>query len=166
MNTLDDTRCQYELLNFGPRNAGYKMSARLGIDSARIHTVREQLRFVKMAREYSCRDTKQCHFGFKLFPGHTANLSAFLGADVTCVVNRRSNVTAQYLSLQRALHTGCWDTTPTKRCRPFVPFVDPREVSSLIRRHSHWYAHVEAACAGYRTLRLNMEDWVKLLSTT
>ena len=51
-----------------------------------------------------------CSWGFTLFPHQAATVATVLDSGVIdqCVVLRRRNTTAQYLSWKTAVATGCW----------------------------------------------------------
>ena len=105
----------------------------------------------------------QCHSGFKLFPRQSIPPQAAARLATTCIIYRRQNVTAQYLSLKRALRNGCWGTRPEEQrsCSPRGP--DARlgnDFAGFRRAYWTWYRDVEQACAGRKTLHWTTEGYL------
>ena len=95
--------CYYELLNYGKNQTGRQWADRLGWTQAQIQSYPKE--FVDRVRRTSSLQT----FGYKLFPEHIPHykLPDILDHNQTCIIYRRANVTAQYLSWKRAVDHGC-----------------------------------------------------------
>ena len=106
----------------------------------------------------------RCQAGFKLMPAHplAPRTGALLAS--TCVLLRRENVTAQYISWRRAITQGCWATTPKLRrnCSARPVHVEPTSLARFAQRGERWWAEVQAACAAARRplVLLSMERFV------
>eukprot|EP00966_Prymnesium_polylepis_P207663 4810169-Prymnesium_polylepis.2 len=90
-----------------------------------------------------------CVWGFKVFPEHTTNESlAWLWKhSAKAIILERQNVTAQVVSLQRALTTGCWKGAGEAPGR--CPKVDPSLSNDLVSKHTilsqTWYTRQRSA---------------------
>ena len=170
--------CMYELFNWGENNAGLRWSRKLNISAEQAaHSPMEYVGRV-LGAENASRPPglhiaqtaatsgptrNQCHSGFKLFPGQSIPPQAAARLATTCIIYRRQNVTAQYLSLKRALRNGCWGTRPEEQrsCSPRGP--DARlgnDFAGFRRAYWTWYRDVEQACAGRKTLHWTTEGYL------
>ena len=137
--------CTYELLNGGEKNAGAHWSQRLGVSPSLMHS--HPSWFVDTVRKALHRPPV---FGFKLFPHHPFSAS-HVTPTTTCVVLRRRNVTAQFVSTKIAQTRDCWDTHGASRCHDATYKVDAKELAAFARACAAWFAKVERFCAGART---------------
>jgi len=154
----------FELLNFGGLQRGHKFLAQHNKSDewGKAHP-REIIRTSR--RE----GAQTCGWGFKLFDTHPFDVSQIVDEVDLCVLYRRRNTTAQYLSLKTALATGCWATTPEQQA------LDPRCQSSdkvtqlgddwpaFKAKADGWYNASREACraAGKPTREVHMEDYLE-----
>lgn len=153
--------CLYELFNFGKNNGGFKWSSVLNISSARARN--EPSRYLDQVLVSSNFSAPCRGAGFKLFPGHAIPPEAAAALVPTCVILRRQNTTAQYLSWKRALLLGgaCWGTDPSMQlhCRG-------RSVSigayfgHFENFYTKWYKKVEQACNKKVVVQLTTESYL------
>lgn len=165
LNSQPHTNCMYELLNFGPNSAGSKMAHKLEYPIGGKAPVETQVEFLTKARRHVCGTDPKCNFGFKVFPYHVHDPASILRADTTCIIYRRNNVTAQYLSYKRATTTGCWGSTPAiqeRDCDSWSPEIDGVELEKFNRTYENWYSRAEAACKGHQTFQFTMEEWLQI----
>ena len=159
LNAMDRTVCEYELLNFAPGHRGAYYETVLNTSIGWHAPVDSQVAFVSRVRAERCT-REPCRFGYKVFPDQADDLGPLV-ADATCVVYKRDNVTAQYLSWKRAVSTGCWAINPDAQnatCSPWVPTVDAQELVRFRGARDAWYARVDRACAARPTIQLLMEE--------
>lgn len=178
LDHLPSTSCLHELLNFHGNNTGalwwwHAVDSAGSGGAAPPSTDEARCAFVDDVRR------RQAHpvtaFGFKLFAHHVDDPTRFLGLlerhsvraprapgrRAGCVVLRRTNVTARYLSWMRAQSTGCWGTTPSEQrvhCRPWSGTVDARALEAFRSAETRWFTAVARACAGRPTVRVAFED--------
>ena len=87
-----------------------------------------------------------------------------------CLIYRRDNVTAQYLSLEKARLAGCWETTPSSQhdnpqcATDVVAMMErTRESSRFFTSVARsWFHAAEDACtkSGRQILKLRSEDYL------
>ena len=169
LGSLPSVSCFHELLNFHGNNTGaywWHVTRGNGTTSLPPSTDESRCAFVNRVRHL--QPHPESSFGFKVFDHHVDDPHRFLhllehtnARRVGCVVLRRTNVTARYLSWTRAKNTGCWGTTPSeqhKRCRPWSGSVDVRALKSFQTSESHWFKSVTHACANRPTSHVSFED--------
>ena len=160
-HTLMD--CAFEQLNFGAEQKGgaFLEQHNRSHDWGKTHP-QETIRTARAEGQQTCA------WGFKLFDTHGFDVSQVVDEVDLCVIYRRRNATAQYLSLKTALSTGCWATTPEQQAR------DPRCQSSdkvtrlgddwpvFKAKADGWYNASREACraAGKPTREFYMEDYL------
>ena len=102
INTLPNAACSFEVLA-SPEHGG-----QAAIDDYHRHPERVlKANFAEQFRKYP---KAPCVWGFKVFPEHVTNasLSWIWKNTKKAIILERRNITAQYVSLQRAIATGCW----------------------------------------------------------
>lgn len=159
VNLIDGpkSQCAFELLGLT-----YSQKHNHNQDWVREHP-REFVR--QRANEFrALRDV--CVWGFKLFDRQLADVSQIISEVDKCIIYRRENTTAQYLSWKTAVTYDCWATDPRKQA------ADPdcaKRVTELgddwpqfQTRVDKWYAKSEASCraAGRPVTFLSMEDYL------
>ncbi|MGB0549613.1 MAG: hypothetical protein ACPGR8_10810 [Limisphaerales bacterium] len=141
INTLNESTCAYELLNFGPNNAGARWLAKIG-QNDRPLTANEQLNFVKAVHA----ENRGTHFGFKIFPGHARNLTHLLMGLTTFkpIVHVRLDDLKHFKSIRRAHQTNCWGTTPDqqKDCKAWTFTRDPQAEMDFKLKKYGWYSYI------------------------
>ena len=162
--------CMYELFNWGENNAGYKWGRLVKFSAEKASRYPEPY-VDEVMRAYNVSppmigstgglpDARYLS-GFKLFPNQAIGPRVAARLTSTCIIYRRLNVSAQYLSLKRATTFGknCWGTSPhAKRyCKDSPPVTMGKDFSAFEKRYANWYREVEEACAGKVTLRWTME---------
>lgn len=173
--------CLYELFNWGENNAGLKWGQYLNVSAEQAelspmeyvsrvlraeNTSRPPGQHIAQIGSMGGPTRVQCQSGFKLFPGHAIQPQAAAKLTTTCIIYRRQNVSAQYLSLKRARTYGCWGTRPeeqrksancTKRRAPAAIGDDFEEFRQL---HQDWYQLVEKACVGRTIVQWTTEGYL------
>ena len=154
--------CLYELLNFGVNQSGFLWQQRLGVTTDFLLTHPEQ--FVQRVRDAFAPSTG---FGYKVFPGQVRAvlLDKLVTPNITCVIYKRENITAQYMSWKRATAAGCWSTSGDPRCHEAHVDADDAELASFARTYHEWYTTAETVCCARagRIIRGTMES--NVLST-
>ena len=104
----------------------------------------------------------QCQSGFKLFPGHAIQPATAARLATTCIIYRRHNVTAQYLSLKRARNHGCWGTRPDEQrgCAQRSPLTIGADFEEYKQNYTNWYHLAEEACAGRTIVHWTTESYL------
>lgn len=169
--------CMFELFNWGENNAGYKWGKLLNVSDEEAR--RSPMRYVDrvMRAENASRrvgrtiprtrstngsTAAQCLSGFKLFPDQAITPKVAARLATTCIVHRRRNVSAQYLSWKRAITFGrnCWGTNPRaqRHCHETRPVTIGNDFPAFEQRLANWYIEVEKACAGKPTVQWTMEE--------
>ena len=168
--------CMFELFNWGKHNAGHKWGTLLNVSDE--EAMRSPMQYVDrvmraenasrqvghtIARLNSTRGptAAQCRSGFKLFPDQAITPKVAAGLTTTCVIYRRQNVSAQYLSWKRAVTFGgsCWGVTPLAQryCNSTRPVTIGNDFPAFQQRVASWYLEVEEACVGKTVVKLTME---------
>ena len=88
----------------------------------------------------------------------------------TCIVFKRRNHTAQYLSLKTAEKTDCWEGSPAEErgkpeCAPERKVTEVGDdYDDFVAGKHEWFEEVYAACkaAGKPTKTVFMEDYLAL----
>lgn len=171
--------CMFELFNWGKNNAGHKWGRLLNISNEEAR--RSPMRYVDQVLRAenasrlvgrnitSTRSTHgqtdaQCMSGFKLFPNQAITPKVAAGLATTCIVHRRRNVSAQYLSWKRATTFGgsCWGADPhaQRYCNQTHPVTIGNDFPAFAQRVANWYIEVEKACAGKPTVQWTMEEHI------
>ena len=153
----------FELLNFGAEQRGHAFlkqhNRSLGWGKKHPRDI------IRTSRR---EGPQTCGWGFKLFDTHGFDVAEVVDEVDLCVIYRRRNATAQYLSLKTALATGCWATTPEQQAR------DPKcQTSDKVTelgddwpafkaKAESWYDASAEACraAGKPTREIFMEDYL------
>lgn len=177
--------CDFELFNFGAtewmQQRGFKVSqlTNISAEGALAHPGV----WIRKAQELqglnSSRHSSSCAYVFKLFPEHvhwswegrTSNvvLPRILQHVNACVIYRRANLTAQYLSKRDAEENGCWATDPSRkardpRCHSGRPKPDKlgSDWPKFRRTADSWFASASRHCtAGQKpTLQLSTEAYL------
>ena len=161
LNGYNGTDCQYELLNFGVQQSGYKWSHLLNISVDHIHKHPEV--FVNLVR--SKMSTNITSFGFKVFPQHInwSLLPALIRDNRTCIILSRANITAQYISWKRAHTSGCWATSGTQ-CHNISISFDNTEFEHYKANRDQWYAYIKQVCAHKRVVEESSENFIANLN--
>ena len=169
--------CLYELFNWGENNAGHKWGQQLNVSAEQaelspMEYVSRVLRAENASRPLGQHIAQidsmggptrvQCQSGFKLFPGHAIQPQAAAKLATTCIIYRRQNVSAQYLSLKRARTYGCWGTRPEEQrnCRQKEPLPIGDDFEEYKRMYTDWYLLVEKACAGRTIVQWTTEGYL------
>ena len=107
-------------------------------------------------------------FGYKIFPGHIAHneLKFILDKNTTCIVLKRENVTAQYLSLKNPIQSGCWiKTRNTSKCKENKNKTDTIDdnymFSSFLRIYNNWFKTSFNVCSKNNIIFIKSEDYFK-----
>ncbi len=172
--------CMFELFNWGKNNAGYKWGNLLNVSDTQA--MRSPMQYIDrvMRAENATRQVgntiprihstqgptaAQCMSGFKLFPHQAIRPNIAAGLTTTCIIYRRRNVSAQYLSWKRAITYGgnCWGANPyaQRYCNNTRPERIDSDFPAFVRERTMWYIEVEKACVGKTVVYLTMEDNLK-----
>ena len=171
--------CLFELFNWGEHNAGLRWGKHLNISAEQaerwpMEYISRVLRAENTTRPIGQHIAKigsmdgptrvQCQSGFKLFPGHHILPEAAAKLASTCIILRRQNVSAQYLSWKRAstYGGGCWGTRPEEQrdCREKAPTIIGDDFEEFKRQYTEWYLSVEEACVERRIVRWTTEGYL------
>ena len=168
--------CMFELFNWGKNNAGHRWGTLLNVSNGEAR--RSPMQYVDrvMRAENASRQVghtiavtnstrgptaAQCQSGFKLFPDQAITPKVAASLTTTCVIYRRQNVSAQYLSWKRAITFGgnCWGVTPLAQryCNNTRPVTLGNDFPAFQQRVARWYLEVEEACVGKTVVTLTME---------
>lgn len=157
--------CLYELFNFGKNNNGFKWGSALNTSaaSARAEPTRYIERVLASSNFSHPNASVPCRVGFKLFPGHAMQPEVAATMATTCIILRRQNTTAQYLSWKRALLLGgpCWGTDPPRQlhCRGRSVSIGA-DFGNFEEFYARWYSKVAQACAANAVLQLSTEAYL------
>ena len=95
-------------------------------------------------------------------PSSPAEAAAKLAT--TCIIFRRQNVSAQYLSWKRAstYGGGCWGTRPDEQrdCHEKAPTIIGDDFEEFKRKYTEWYLSVEKACVGRTIVQWTTEGYL------
>ena len=107
-------------------------------------------------------------FGYKIFPEHIPNdkVPDILSHNETCIIYKRENITAQYMSLKRAVKYNCWHTTGGPKCHNLHVEFSQSEFMDFKHKYATWYRLVEDACKGHRIVRCTMEEHLRTRDTS
>lgn len=171
--------CLYELFNWGRGNTGLIWGQYLNITAEQaerwpMEYISRVLQAHNTSRPIGQHIAKigsmdgptrvQCQSGFKLFPGHHIRPEAAAKLATTCIIFRRQNVTAQYISWKRAstYGGGCWGTQPTEQrdCREKAPTEIGEDFEEFKRKYTEWYLRVEKACVGRTIVQWTTEGYL------
>ena len=171
--------CLFELFNWGEHNAGLRWGKHLNISAEQaerwpMEYISRVLRAENTTRPIGQHIAKigsmdgptrvQCQSGFKLFPGHHILPEAAAKLASTCIILRRQNVSAQYLSWKRAstYGGGCWGTRPDDQrdCHEKAPTIIGDDFEEFKRKYTEWYLSVEKACVGRTIVQWTTEGYL------
>ena len=162
-SSIGDFVCQYELLNTGELQSGHRFLENHN------HTPAWAAKYPReLARQaaHQARAGGACVWGFKIFDGQVAAVDQIVDRFDKCIIYRRENTKAQYLSWKTAVETDCWETTPQEQaanpaCADRVTQLgdDWPEFQEKVRA---WYNVSETACreAGKPVVFVSMEEYL------
>mmetsp|Transcript_10054 Transcript_10054/g.24019 ORF Transcript_10054/g.24019 Transcript_10054/m.24019 type:complete len:294 (-) Transcript_10054:128-1009(-) len=158
-----DFVCQYELLNTGELQSGHRFLEHTNHTSEWAEKYPREL--VRQAA-HQAKAGGACVWGFKIFDGQIAAVDKIVDRFDKCIIYRRENTTAQYLSWKTAVETDCWETSPQEQaanpaCAEKVTQLgdDWPEFQEGVRA---WYNVSETACrnAGKPVVFVSMEEYL------
>jgi len=157
-----DFVCQYELLNTGELQSGHRFLEHTNHTSEWAEKYPREL--VRQAA-HQAKAGGACVWGFKIFDGQIAAVDKIVDRFDKCIIYRRENTTAQYLSWKTAVETDCWETSPQEQaanpaCAEKVTQLgdDWPEFQERVRA---WYNVSETACrnAGKPVVFVSRSTW-------
>lgn len=106
----------------------------------------------------------KCKAGFKLFPRHAIAPEVAARLAATCIIYKRENVTAMYLSAKRA-KMGCWSTRPDTQRSKCAAYPKPKigdDFDEYRRNYTWWFGKVKESCeaAGRPIVYLSTESYL------
>jgi len=163
-STRGDFVCQYELFNTGELQSGHVFLEKHNHTPGWAKKYPREL--ARQAAHQARKEWGACVWGHKIFNGQVAAVDQIGDQFDKCIIYRRENTTAQYLSWKTAVETDCWETTPQEQaanpaCADKVTQLgdDWPEFQEKVRA---WYNVSETACreAGKPVVFVSMEEYL------
>lgn len=186
LNKFNNTMCYYELLNrvemhkniiHNYSNIECAYTPKLPYSYKRNYT-KEKLH---RCYNYNANDPtiflnkmKEIHFknnikfGYKIFPNHVPvnKLRFIVDKNTTCIILKRENLTAQYLSLKNAIQSGCWiKTRNISKCKENkneIKTINNNYIfSSFLKKYNNWFKTSFDICRKNNIIFIKSEDYFK-----
>jgi LPS sulfotransferase NodH len=163
-SSVGDFVCQYELLNSGELQSGHRFLEETNHTPA--WAAKHPQEMVRQAAQKARNKWGACVWGFKVFDKQLAAVDQIADRFDKCIIYRRENITAQYLSWKTAEETDCWETTPAEQaanpaCAEKVTTLG-KDWPDFQERVRAWYNVSETACrkAGKPVEFITMEKYL------
>lgn len=163
-SSVGDFVCQYELLNPGELQSGHAFLEANNRTPA--WAAKHPQEMVRQAAQEARQQWGACVWGFKVFDHQLAAVDQIIDRFDKCIIYRRENTTAQYLSWKTAEETDCWETTPAEQaanpaCAEKCTTLG-EDWPAFQERVRAWYNVSETACrkAGKPVEFISMEKYL------